>query len=125
MAQTAIKIGTKWIGRDGAPLLIAEIGVNHDGDPGKAMRLIDAAAQATCDAVKFQLFRSDLLLAREAGLVAYQKSSADSAEDLLEPLQLSPEQMKPLIDHARYLGLAAIVTPFSPGLVPACAAMGV
>jgi N-acetylneuraminate synthase/N,N'-diacetyllegionaminate synthase len=119
------RIGPKNVTRDGPPVVMAEIGVNHDGDMGKGIKLVEAAAAATADAVKFQLFRADLLLAREAGLVDYQKSTAASAQDLLEPLQLSGDQMHPLIKRAQALGMAAIVTPFSAELVADCVAMGV
>jgi N-acetylneuraminate synthase/N,N'-diacetyllegionaminate synthase len=120
-----MQIGPKLVHRDGPPMVMAEIGVNHDGSVEKGMKLVEAAAAATADAVKFQLFRADLLLARQAGLVEYQKSAADSADDLLEPLQLSREQMAPLVDRAKELGMAAVVTPFSPELVADCVAIGV
>jgi N-acetylneuraminate synthase/N,N'-diacetyllegionaminate synthase len=107
------------ITRDGPPFVMAEIGVNHDGLIPVAEALIDAARLATTDAVKFQLFDADLLLANSANLVDYQKAAADSAPDLLRPLQLSPGQMAPLIARAHAQNLAAVVTPFSPSLVAA------
>ena len=125
VSDHVIQIGSKILSRDGPPLLMAEIGVNHDGDPAKALRLVEAAAEATCDAVKFQYFRADLLLAREAGLVEYQVGSAASAGDLLRPLELSREQMEPLVKRAQALGMAAVVTPFSAELVADCVALGV
>jgi N,N'-diacetyllegionaminate synthase len=121
----AVRIGNRLVERDGPPLVMAEIGVNHDGDVGLARQLVAAAAKAGADAVKFQLFDADMLLAREAGLVEYQKTAADSADDLLRPLQLSPTQLWPLVEYAKSLRLAAVVTPFSPGLVGACVRMGV
>ncbi len=120
-----VQIGGKPVLRDGPPFLMAEIGVNHDGSVEKGLKLVEAAAAATADAVKFQLFRADLLLAKQAGLVEYQKSAASSADDLLEPLQLSREKMQPLIERAKDLGMAAVVTPFSPELVEECLKMGV
>jgi len=120
-----MQIGQHHVTRDGAPLIIAEIGVNHDGDVAKAKSLIDAAKGAGADAVKFQLFDADLLLSADAGLVAYQRDAADSAHDLLKALQLSLEQMGEVVTHAKAAGIAAIVTPFSPSLVKPCAAMGV
>jgi N-acetylneuraminate synthase/N,N'-diacetyllegionaminate synthase len=120
-----IPIGPKTVRRDGPPLVIAEIGVNHDGDVKVAHELVQTAHAMAADAVKFQLFDADLLLAKQAALVDYQKSSASTADDLLKPLQLSSDQMAPLIKQAQSLGLAAVVTPFSPELVPACKTMGV
>ena len=50
----AVKIGERWVG-DGYPVyIVAEIGINHNGDVEIAKRLIDAAVHAGCDAVKFQ-----------------------------------------------------------------------
>src|SRR3954453_19149965 len=85
----AMRIRSAEILRDTPPFLLAEIGVNHDGSIDKGLKLVEAAAAATADGVKFQLFSADLLLANQAGLVDYQKSAAASADDLLEPLQLS------------------------------------
>lgn len=128
--QAEIKIGGVVVQRDGTPLVIAEIGVNHDGDMATARELIRAARQALGGgangggAVKFQLFSAELLLAREAGLVEYQKSSAKSAHELLEGLELTQAQMTELSQLARSLGLAVIITPFSPALVPVAQACG-
>ena len=121
----AIQIGSKSVRRDGPPLVMAEIGVNHDGDLEKGMRLVTEAVAATCELVKFQLFRADLLLAREAGLVAYQEKAADSAGELLKGLEMSVENMGKLVRRAKELGMAAVVTPFSAELVGACVAMQV
>ncbi len=118
-----IQLKNTLIARDAPPFIMAEIGVNHDGDPAIAEQLIHAAAHAGAHAVKFQLFQADLLLASSAALVDYQKQSVTSgggATDLLKPLELSPQQMAPLIQLAHSLNLAAIVTPFSPELVHHC-----
>ncbi len=115
------------VARDAAPFVIAEIGVNHQGRQDVARAMILAAARSGADAVKFQLFDADLLLANEAGLVDYQKTAANaqSARDLLAPLQLSPEQLRPLVTLAHAYGMAAVVTPFSPALVAATVDLGV
>lgn len=113
----AIQFGSKSVSVDGSPFVLAEIGVNHDGDVAKGRELVKAAARAGADGVKFQLFRAELLLADEAGLVDYQKASATSAHDLLKPLELDEAKMAELIALAHSLGLAALVTPFSMELV--------
>ena len=120
-----MQIKDKLIAPDAPPFLMAEIGVNHDGDLAIGEQLVRAAAKAGADAVKFQLFRADLLLAAQAGLVDYQKESAESAEGLLKPLELPPEKMATLIKLAQSLGMAAVVTPFSIELVDPCVEMGV
>lgn len=94
--------------------VIAEIGVNHDGDASVAGRLIDAAAQAGADAVKFQYFRPERLLSKQAELAGYQAGSADSQHELLSKLTLSLEVLGELVAYARRRGLGAVVTPFSP-----------
>jgi len=124
MMPAGVKIGATEVTRDGPPLIMAEIGVNHDGDVAVARDLIAAAAQAGAQAVKFQLFQADLLLSTAAELVDYQKAAAASAQDLLKALELSAAQMQPLVDAAHRRGLAAVITPFSPSLVPQAAALG-
>ena len=113
------------VARDGEPFVLAEIGVNHDGDVEVAEELIRAACAAGADAVKFQLFEAERLLAREAGLVEYQKESAGSAGELLKGLEMSVGEMEGLVKMAQGMGMAAVVTPFSPELVGACVEMGV
>jgi len=87
---------------------------------------VEAAARATCDAVKFQLFRADLLLAREAGLVGYQKERGESsAGEMLKHLEMTAEGMGKWVRRAKELGMAAVVTAFSVELVESCMEMGV
>ncbi len=121
-----IKIGGKRMARDGPPLIIAEIGVNHDGDMGVARALVEAAKRAGADGVKFQLFEVDRLLAREAGLVAYQKAAAGAGgvREMLKPLELIAGDLAALVACAKALSLLAVVTPFSPGLVGVAVACG-
>ena len=64
-------------------LIIAEIGVNHDGDAEKARRLIDAAVESGADAVKFQLYRADELTTASAPTAGYQKSCAGESQQTL------------------------------------------
>jgi len=119
-----ISLGATTVSRDGPPFVLAEIGVNHDGSVERARQLIEAAREAGAHGVKFQLFDARMLLAAEAGLVDYQKAAAGSAHDLLEPLQLTANQLTALVAHAHDHQLAAIITPFSPGLVAAAAETG-
>lgn len=96
--------------------VIAEIGVNHNGDPALARRLIEAAAAAGADAVKFQTFRADDLVTRSAGKAAYQianTGSADSQHAMLSGLELSAADFAGLRDHCLARGIAFLSTPFS------------
>lgn len=107
-------IGMRQIGPDDPPYVIAEIGVNHDGSVDRAMALTDAAADAGADAIKLQLFRADLLMSKAARLAAYQRSAGESDPiEMLRRLELSIDQMAPIVQRAHARGIHAIVTVFS------------
>lgn len=113
-----MNIGRRQIG-DGAPVyIIAELGVNHDGSASRALELVEAAAASGADAVKFQLFRADLLMSRASRLAAYQKDAGErDPTAMLRRLELPLDAMRPLIARAHALGVHAIVTVFSLDLV--------
>lgn len=111
-------IRDRQIGPDHPPYVIAEIGVNHDGSVDRAIELTDAAADADADAVKLQLFRTDLLMSKAAKLAAYQKAAGETDPlAMLRRLELSIEQMAPVVERAHARGIHAIVTVFSVALV--------
>lgn len=113
-----MRIGDKHISPDSPPYVIAEIGVNHDGSVDRALQLVQAAARAKADAIKLQLFETDRLLSKAAKLAAYQENSgATDPFAMLRGLELSVDQMKPIIKSAHANGLHAIVTVFSRELV--------
>lgn len=95
-------------------LIIAEIGVNHDGRLNRGLELIHAAADAGADAVKFQWFHPDRLLSKQALLAGYQAGKATDAKDLLEKLALDQDMLSRFAEATRQAGLRLIVTPFSP-----------
>ena len=120
MAASDLNIAGRAIGPRHPPYIIAEIGVNHDGDPGRAVMLTDCAASAGADAVKFQLFETDRLMSKAARLAAYQKSAGESDPfAMLRRLELSIDRLAPAVERARALGMHAIVTVFSVELVEA------
>jgi N-acetylneuraminate synthase len=95
--------------------IIAEAGVNHNGDLGLAKRLIDVAADAGADAVKFQTFRSELIVSRDAPKADYQTRTTDGAEsqlDMIRKLELSEADHEVLIAHAETRGITFLSTPF-------------
>lgn len=111
-------IGKREIGPSQPPYIIAEIGVNHDGSVDRALHLVDAAANAGADAVKLQLFKADLLMSKAAKLAAYQKAAGESDPiEMLRRLELSVDQMRPIVERAHARGIHAIVTVFSLELV--------
>ncbi len=97
--------------------VIAELGVNHDGDVDRALELVHAAKQAGADAVKLQFFDPALLLSEEAGLAGYQRDSSNNAFEMLAGLKLDIEEMQRVRSLAGQLGLGFIVTCFSLELV--------
>jgi N,N'-diacetyllegionaminate synthase len=113
-----MRIGNRQIGGGAPPYVIAEIGVNHDGAPRRALELVDAASEAGADAVKLQLFRADLLLSDEAALAGYQQQAGErSPLEMLRRLELPDDALGELVARAHDRGLHAIVTPFSIPLV--------
>lgn len=107
------------------PYIIAEIGVNHDGDVTRALELTDAAAGAGASAIKLQCFSTDRLMSRAARLAAYQRNAGERDPfAMLRRLELSFEKMAIIVDRARSEGVDAIVTVFSVELVKQCAELG-
>ncbi|MCA9305386.1 MAG: N-acetylneuraminate synthase family protein [Phycisphaerales bacterium] len=120
-----MKIGGFEIGGGSAVHIIAEIGVNHDGDVGRALELIDAASDAGADAVKFQYFRTDLLMSAAARLAAYQKSAGESDPfSMLRRLELAAGGLARCVERAHARGVHAIVTVFSLELVEEMRTLG-
>lgn len=95
--------------------VIAEAGVNHNGNRDLAFALVDAAADAGADAVKFQTFDAKKLASASAPKADYQKKTTDSAESQLEmliKLELPLEWHAELRDHARRRGIEFLSTAF-------------
>lgn len=99
-------------------VIIAEAGVNHCGDPDMAMRMVDAAADAGADYVKFQTFNPALLVSAKARLADYQSRNlgADGKSggqlEMLSRLRLSESDHYRLIDRCRSRGIRFLSTPF-------------
>ncbi|WP_114418138.1 N-acetylneuraminate synthase [Marinospirillum perlucidum] len=96
-------------------MIIAEAGVNHNGDRDLAFQLVDAAAESGADAVKFQTFNAERLAAVTAPKAQYQKNTTDEAESqlaMLKKLELPESWHEDLQDHAQQKGIAFISTAF-------------
>ena len=96
-------------------LIIAEAGVNHNGDLGLAKQLIDAAAEAGADLVKFQTFNANRQVTRAAQKAAYQTQTTNSKEsqhEMLQRLELTPDMHKELIAHCATRNIGFFSTGF-------------
>lgn len=96
-------------------LIIAEAGVNHDGSLEKALALVDAAAEAGADIVKFQTFNAKALAGGAAKKADYQQRTTDAAESqlaMLERLELPQAAHHTLIARAEQRGIEFLSTPF-------------
>ena len=97
------------------PIVIAEAGVNHNGSVELAHRLVDAAAEAGADFVKFQTFRADTLATRTAPKAAYQQRSTGSEQsqfEMLRALELSHDDFRALAAHCAQRSIGFLSTPF-------------
>jgi len=94
--------------------IVAEIGCNHNGDAGLAIKLIDAAAKAGVDAVKFQTFAAEELVSVYAPKAEYQKANdgAGSQLDMIRRLELTHEEYLETKKHAEELGIEWFSTGF-------------
>lgn len=97
-------------------LIIAEAGVNHNGDIDLAKELIDAAADAGADYVKFQTFKAEKLVSKDAVKADYQRENAgddkESQLDMLRKLQLTEHDHYELIEHCELRNIRFLSTAF-------------
>nr|WP_027624881.1 N-acetylneuraminate synthase [Clostridium lundense] len=94
--------------------IIAEAGVNHNGDINIAKQLVDKAVEAGVDAIKFQTFKTESLVVKNAPKAEYQKETTGSGNqyDMLKKLELSYEKHIILKKYCEEKGLMFISTPF-------------
>lgn len=95
--------------------IIAEAGVNHNGQLDLAFHLIDAAIAAGADAVKFQTFKAETLVSRQAPKAGYQLLTTDknqSQYDMLKHLELSPKDHQKLFTYCQQKKIYFLSSPF-------------
>jgi N-acetylneuraminate synthase len=100
--------------KTGPTFVIAEAGVNHNGSLDIARELIDVAARAGADAVKFQTFRAEAVISRSARKAPYQIANTGNDEsqlDMVRRLELSADDHRALVAHAREKGIEFLSTP--------------
>lgn len=97
--------------------IIAEAGVNHNGDMDRAVEMIDVAVDTGSDAIKFQSFKADRVATERAEKCSYQElatGSGGSQREMLQALELSLKDHVRLADHCATRGIEFMSTPFDP-----------
>lgn len=111
MSAAAIRIGDRWVGEGHPCFIVAEAGSNHNGKLELAQKLIEVAAQAKADAVKFQLFRASKLYPRQAGCSDYLKLDRP-IYDVIAEMEMPYEWLPELAEDARRRGLCFLASVF-------------
>lgn len=106
----AVMIGEHAVGGEHPVFVIAEAGINHDGDMAKARDLVAAAADAGANAVKFQTHLPEMEMLRDGETADY---VGESLFELLKRVELTYEQHLELRTYAENLGICFLSTPFS------------
>ncbi|MCM1154908.1 MAG: N-acetylneuraminate synthase [Roseburia sp.] len=99
----------------GKVFVIAEAGVNHNGDIKIAKQLIDVASEAGADAVKFQTFKAERLVCKNAQKAEYQLETTDKSEsqlEMLKQLELTEQMHKELMEYCEEKKIMFLSTPF-------------
>lgn len=93
--------------------IIAEAGVNHNGRLDLALQLCDAAKEAGVDAIKFQTWKTELIISKNTEMADYQKKNLDNDDsqyDMLKKLELSYESFRLIKDYCDNIGLQFLST---------------
>ncbi len=108
-----VSIGARLVGSGQPAYVVAEAGVNHDGSLERALRLVEVAADAGADAVKFQVFRASELATASAGTADYQKGSGgESQREMLARVELADRDFERLRAYCADRGIEFLATPF-------------
>ncbi len=128
MFNKNIRIGKKEVGTDNSVFIIAEAGVNHNGNFDLAIKLIDEAAKAGVDAVKFQSFKTENLILNNIEKAPYQKVTTGANEtqfSMLKRLEMPLHQMIKLKAYTEEKGLVFLSTPFDEESMEELDAIGI
>jgi N,N'-diacetyllegionaminate synthase len=123
-----VDIGRFKIGTGHPCFIIAEAGVNHNGDLDTALRLIDAAVSAGADAVKFQTFKAERLISYGAPKARYQLRTTardESHLDMVRRLELSVQEHRELVSHCNARDILFLSSPFDEGSADLLQQLGV
>ncbi|MFH1877225.1 MAG: N-acetylneuraminate synthase family protein [Candidatus Omnitrophota bacterium] len=123
-----VSINGKKIGEGNRAYVIAEAGLNHNGSMDLAKKLIDAAGETGCDAVKFQTFKASSRISTAVKAVRYAETIIGTEEtmyEMFDRLSLTPEQHKELFRYAGEKGIEIFSTPFDEESVDMLESLGV
>jgi len=123
-----VKVGDRWVGAGEPCFVVAEAGSNHDGKLAQAKQLVEIAAGAGCDAVKFQTFRADRIVAKVKDRPKYLDGLLAAGETLHETfakVEVPDAWHAELRDHAKAHGLLFFSTPFDEASADLLEAVGV
>ena len=109
-----IKIGKKTIGQGQPIFIIAEAGVNHNGDIGLAKKLIDGAKEAAADAVKFQTFKAENVVCENVAMADYQKKNIGKQKSQLEMIREFELAYQDFIELKKYCDKKNIIFLSTP-----------
>ena len=115
MSTPGFSVGDRRVGGDARVFVVAEAGVNHNGDVALALALVDAAADGGADAVKFQTFRTDALVSRAAPKAGYQVETTgggESQRDMLARLELTLDDFARVQERCAKRGVVFFSAPF-------------
>jgi sialic acid synthase SpsE/protoporphyrinogen oxidase len=110
-----VKLGNKIVGNGYSPFIIAEGGLNHNGDIEIAKKLIDEAKKISCDAIKFQTFTADQRISKEVNSVKYSEEADGLQEniyEMFERLSINEKEHREIFRYAKKKGIEIFSTPF-------------
>jgi sialic acid synthase SpsE len=122
--RDSFEIGGRRVGPGEPAYVIAEAGANHNRDLDVAHKLVDVAADAGADAVKFQTYRGDAIYSSKTPQFEYLNDDR-SPQEILESIALPREWQADLLQHATDRGIAFFSSPFDDDAVDGLAALGV
>jgi len=125
--KAQIRIGDKWIGEPKKCFVVAEAGSNHNGNLELGKKLIEAAKECGCDAIKFQAFKTENLVTKKADKAEYQKgkSTGRSQFEMLKDLELSIEERHAFIEYAKGVEIPIFYSVFDQDSADSIEEMGI
>ena len=123
-----IRIGNRIVGEKQPCFIIAEAGVNHNGSVELAKELIDTAKDAGVDAVKFQTFKAEKVVVKDAQKAEYQKETTNIGEsqyEMIKKLELTEYDFSELVDYTKDKDILFLSSPFDTESVDLLAGINV